>query len=196
MKKALLPLCFLLAAAAAAQQHVMTFDDLAAIRRIGAPQVSPDGRWIAYDASTIDMKTNYRRSAIYLAPAAGGPSKQITDGIKQDEGPAWAPDGKRIAYVSNRDSGAKQVWIYSVDTAVNRKLTDLPGGAASVKWTPDGRALVLVSDIYPDCGVDPDCIRQKTAAEEASPTQARVLSSLLYRHWKAWQAPTRAHILL
>ena len=62
-------------AATALAQHRLTFDDLAAIRRIGAPRVSPDGKWIAYDASTIDVPANYRHSAIYLVPSSGGESR-------------------------------------------------------------------------------------------------------------------------
>src|SRR5207248_4451298 len=78
----------------------------------------------------------------------------------------------------------------------SRKVSNLQGGAGSVKWLPDGSGVVAVSDIYPDCGVDPACLKQKTDAAEAKPSQARVITSLLYRHWKAWQEPTRAHIVL
>jgi dipeptidyl aminopeptidase/acylaminoacyl peptidase len=60
---------------------------------------------------------------------------------------------------------------------------------------PDSSGLLVVSDIYPDCGVDPECIKEKTTAAEKRPTQARIITSLLYRHWKAWQEPTRTHII-
>ena len=195
MRTSIIAACLLLTAATAPAQRPITFDDMAAIRRIGAPQVSPDGRWVAYDASTPDLPANYRHSAIYLVPAAGGESRRITDGVKQDEGPAWSPDGKTIAYVSDRDGGAKQVWMFDVATNASRKLTNLPGGAGSVKWMPDGSGLLLVSDIYPDCGVEPQCIKDKTWAEGSKPSKARVITSLLFRHWTAWQDPTRSHIV-
>jgi len=194
MKK--LATLLLLALPAFAQaKHPLTYDDLAAIHRIGAPQLSPDGKWIVYDASTPDMAKNMRRSAIYLIPADGGESKRISEGPGQDEGPAWSPDGKWIAYVSDRDGGAKQVYLYEVATKKSHKVSDLQGGAGSVKWLPDGSGVIAVSDIYPDCGVDPACIKDKTTAEAAAPTKARILTSLLYRHWKAWQEPTRTHVV-
>src|SRR5713226_7254654 len=177
-------LILLFAAVAAHARHPIAFEDLAAIHRVGGPQVSPDGKWIAYDVSTPDLAANKSSSAIFLVPSGGGPTMKIADG----SGPAWSPDGKTVAYISSN-----QVHFY-VD-GKSRKLTDLQGGAGSVKWMPDGSALLVVSDIYPDCGVDPACIKDKTTAAEKKPTQARVITNLLFRHWKAWQEPTRAHIV-
>jgi dipeptidyl aminopeptidase/acylaminoacyl peptidase len=195
MKKLLTLLLFTLTALTIQAQRPMTFEDMAAMKRIGAPKVSPDGKWIAYDASTIDLAANVRKSAIYLMAADGSAAKQITEGAKQDEEPAWSPDGKAIAYVSNAEGGAKQVYLYDVAGGKSRKLTSLAGGASAVKWVPDGSGLVLVSDIYPDCGIAPDCIKKKDAAAEKRPSKARIIDNLLYRHWNAWVEPTRAHII-
>ena len=172
----------------------MTFDDLMAIKRIGVPQVSPDGKWLAYDVSSIDMAANARRAAVYIMPAAGGAPKKISEGPKQDEGPVWSPNGNMLAYTSNRE-GAPQAYVYDVAAGTSRKVSDLQGGAGSIKWMPDGSGLIVVSDIYPDCGVDPACIKNKTDAAAAAPSQARVINSLLFRHWKSWQEATRAHIV-
>src|SRR5438045_335782 len=119
----------LLVATAAFADRPMTFEDMAAMHRIGDPQVSPDGKWVAYDVSIPDLKANKSVASIWLVPADGSaPSKQIIDG----SGPAWSPDGKSIAYT--RD----QAYVYDMATGGSRKVTDLPGGAGSVKWAPDG----------------------------------------------------------
>jgi len=182
-RKTIFAVLLLLATSAVAQTHPFSFNDLMAVRRVGAPQLSPDGKWIAYDASTIDLANNMRKSAIYLVPSSGGASRQITEGTKQDEGPAWSPDGKTIAYVSNRDGAAKQIYLWDVATGATRKISNLQGGAGSVKWLPDGSGVVAVSDVNPD-GTAPEA------------TTAHIATSLLYRHWKAWQEPTRSHIML
>src|SRR6266849_1513432 len=186
MRKSVL-IIFLIASAAQAQ-HPITFEDQASIHRIGAPQISPDGKTIAYDASTPDLAANKSNSAVFLIPSAGGASQKIADG----SGPAWSPDGKTLAYIKDN-----QVYLYAYTyaAATSRKLTDLQGGAGSVKWMPDSSGLLVVSDIYPDCGVDPACIKDKTTAGEKRPTNARIITGLLYRHWKSWQAPTRTHIV-
>src|SRR4051812_14024149 len=158
MKKLATALAFV-STAALGQPHPIGFEDLMAMRRVGAPQLSPDGKWIAYDGSRIDLGGNIRKSAIYLVPSSGGASKQITEGARQDEGPAWSPDGKSIAYVSNKEGGAKQIYVLDVASGKARKISDLDGGAASIKWLPDGSGLIAVSDIYPECGVDPACIK-------------------------------------
>jgi dipeptidyl aminopeptidase/acylaminoacyl peptidase len=178
-----------------AQTHPMTFDDLASMRRIGAPQVSPDGKWIAYDASDINVERNKRLSSVYLVSAAGGTSKRLGDGLKQDEGPSWSPDGKKLAFVSDRDGEPKQIYLYDVATTAVTKVSSLQGGAGSVKWVPDGSGLVAVSDIYPDCGVETKCADDVAAGDARKPSKARVIDSLLFRHWKAWTESTRSHIV-
>src|SRR5258708_34116994 len=160
--KRLALLTLLVAGAAFSQPHMLKFEDLAAIHRIGAPQLSPDGKWIAYDASTPDLAANASHSAIFLLPAAGGTAKQISEGKKRDSSPAWSPDGRTIAYVSNREVSTDQVYLYDVAAGTSKKVTDLQGGARSPQSLPDGTRFVLGRDTYAGCGLDPQLIHANT----------------------------------
>ncbi|MFZ2490594.1 MAG: S9 family peptidase [Thermoanaerobaculia bacterium] len=196
MKKAVISIAVLLVATAALAQRPMTYEDLAAIKRIGAPHVSPDGKWIAYDISTTDMVANGRTSTIHLIPADGSAApRAITDGTKSDSSPAWSPNGKSIAYISNREGG-RQLHLYDIVEATSRKVSSLPSGAGSPQWLPDGSAIVVSTDVYPDCGVDAKCHAEQEAAAAKSPTKARLIHSLFYRHWTSWTEPTRSHAVL
>lgn len=185
--KRLLPLtALMLSLAMPAAARTMTFEDLAAFKRIGAPALSPNGRWIAYDVGTVDLAKNATSRAIWLMRSDGSGPRELGAG----EGPVWSPDGKTVAYISGG-----QISLYDIATSKSRKLPDIAGGAGSLKWLPDSSAVLAVSDIHPDCGVEEKCIAERAAADKNAPSKARIIDSLLFRHWNAWVAPTRAHIL-
>jgi len=171
-----------------------TFDDLISIQRVSDPQVSPDGRWVAYVVTVTDKTKNTRNSDIWLVPIEGGMPRQLTNSEKSDDTPRWSPDGEKIAFVSTRD-GQSQIWMIDVEGGEAKKITALSTGASGVIWSPDGKYLAFVSDIYPDCR-DDDCNRQRNEAREASPVKARVLDRLLYRHWNTWREGKRRHLFV
>src|SRR6267142_4770123 len=124
-------------------KHPITFDDMIKLHRIAEPQVSPDGKWVAYTVATPDLEANRNASNIWLVPAAGGDAMQLTQSGK-DSSPVWSPDGKTIAFISAR-SGDSQVYLLSMEGGEPHPLTKLSTGADLVKWSPDGKMIALTS---------------------------------------------------
>ena len=177
MRKLALILALALASVAApATGRPMTYTDLATMKRIGAPALSPEGKWLAYTVTTTDLSKNSRSNAIWLMRADGTGAREVGEG----DSPVWSPDGMTIAYTVGG-----QISLYDVPSAKSRKLPEVPGGASSLKWLPDGSGLLVVSD------VEIEGLSNMPSKE----SKARVIDGLLFRHWNAWGGSTRTHVL-
>ncbi|HEU5049166.1 MAG TPA: S9 family peptidase [Gemmatimonadales bacterium] len=177
----------LAAAPAAAQQRPMSVEDLLAVQVAGDPQISPDGRLVAFTVSEASLDSNRNISRIWVVPASGGEPRQVTKGPGSDRAPRWAPDSRSLAFISTRERGS-QVWRVRLDGNDLERLTTLPGGVNDFTWSPDGRYLFLVSDVkWP-------ATQEIDRRNGAFPTQARIWTSLLARHWNEWRAGTRTHL--
>jgi len=180
-------------AAVAQTKRAMTADDLLKLHRISGPEVSRDGKWVAYAVSTPDIEANRGVSNIWIMSTAGGDAVQVTQGGR-DNSPAWSPDGKHLAFISARD-GSSQVYVISMDGGEARKVTQLSTGADLFKWAPDGKAIAFTSSVYVDCK-DDDCNRRRDEEKDKSKVKARIYDHLLYRHWDHWSDGKRSHLFL
>jgi dipeptidyl aminopeptidase/acylaminoacyl peptidase len=172
-------------------KRAIQFDDMIAMHRVSDPQISPDGKWIAYVVSTPDMDANHSVSNIWLVPATGGDERQITRG-GSDNRPRWSPDSQRIAFISSRD-GAPQVYTMSIDGGEASRLTFLSTGADNEVWSPDGKWMAFTSRVYPDCR-DDACNKSRDEAADKNPVKAHIAEHLLYRHWTDWADGKRGHL--
>src|SRR5579872_3843593 len=77
-------------------KRAITFEDLAKVQRIGDPQLSPDGKWIAYEAGVVDLTANKTVRHIWLVSAEGGEPRQLTRSDGSDTRPRWSPDGQSL----------------------------------------------------------------------------------------------------
>ncbi|MBO0780363.1 MAG: PD40 domain-containing protein, partial [Ktedonobacteraceae bacterium] len=131
----------------------ITIEDLYQIKFLGRPRISPDGQRVAYVVTTIDEQKHEYRSAIWVAPIKGGEPRRFTGGKANASDPAWSPDGRWLAFVSERESevaaqdpkeqkkrgkGKPQIWVIPTDGGEARQLTFMEHGASSPVWSPDG----------------------------------------------------------
>src|SRR5579862_386692 len=135
--RAVLPV--LLASALHAQQQPFDASALLQLVRIGDPQLSPDGKWVAFSTQTVDVANNTKPKQIYAVPLSGGPPRKIADSAER---PRWSPDSKRIAFVSDR-AGSAQLWIMDADGANPKQITNLATEAGGVVYSHDGKNLVF-----------------------------------------------------
>ena len=188
--KGVLLLALALAVPVSAQSfRQFTISDLLKVRRVGDPQISPDGKWVAYTVTDIDKTANRGIAQIYLVPATGGEPKLLGTGLRSSS-PRWSPDGKWIAYTSGG-----QIWTINVASGETKKITNISTGASDPVWSPDGTMIAFVSDVYPDCTTD-DCNKQRDQQAEESKVKAHTAERLLYRHWTAWKDNKRTHVFI
>ncbi|MGH9720964.1 MAG: prolyl oligopeptidase family serine peptidase [Bryobacteraceae bacterium] len=177
----------------AAQKRPFDVQALMRLARVSDPQISPDGRTVAYTVQTIDLENNKRPKQIFTAPVDGSAAPRQLTRTGNNERARWMPDSRQIVYVSDL-SGSSQIWIMNADGAGPRQITNLATEANGVIVSPDGKNIVFTSEVYPECAGDA-CNKKKLDEEKASKTKARIYTSLLYRHWNEWKGARRSHLL-
>ena len=174
-------------------KHPITFTDMIGMHRVAEPEISRDGKWVAYTVATPDMDANRGASNIWIVSTAGGAEMQLTRS-GHDSSPVWSPDGKTLAFLSSR-SGVSQVYLLSMEGGEAHPLTKLSTGADIVKWSPDSKTIAFTSSVYPDCK-DEECNSKRDAEKEKNKVKAHVTERLLYRHWTHWNEGKRSHLFV
>ncbi len=135
-------------AALAQQKRPMTFEDVLSLKSVSDAQVSPDGKWVAYVVTSVDMKENANDSDVWLVPTSGGDPVRLTTSKKNDTQPRWSPDSKRIAFISAREE-KPQIFLISPFGGEADKLTDSKSGVQSFQWSPEGNRIAYVAQQEP-----------------------------------------------
>lgn len=141
----------------------VTPEDYFAFEFASDPNVSPDGKLVAYVVTKIDRAQNRRNSSIWMAATDGSRAPwQFTTSPQTSNSPRWSSDGKSIAFLSSRPDAStqpaasapteqprNQIYILSMDGGEARRITNLKNGVSSFRWSPDGTRFVVVSRIGP-----------------------------------------------
>jgi dipeptidyl aminopeptidase/acylaminoacyl peptidase len=181
---------------ATAAPSPFTPDDLVRLERISDPQVSADGRQVAYVQRSTDMEANRGRTDIYLVALPTGrgtdapPPRRLTSHPENDASPRWLPDGRALLFLSER-SGSSQVWRLSLDGGEAQQVTDYALDVGTFRIAPDGRSLVLTMEVFPDCA---DLACSKRRLDEKPKGTGKRFEQLFMRHWDRWEDGSFSHL--
>jgi dipeptidyl aminopeptidase/acylaminoacyl peptidase len=204
--KALLTLSLFIATAAFAQtsspsaKHSFTFEDMMALKRVGAPVPSPDGKWVVFDCEDVDLAANTKTSHLWIVPASGGESRRLNPTPNHEERPRFSRDGKRLIWTS-KATDPTQIWMCDFDPTSGalvgkpHQVTNISTGADGAIWSPDAKNIVFVSAVYPDCK-DDSCNKQRDEELKKSKVKAKIFPRLFYRHWNAFTEFKRSHLFV
>jgi dipeptidyl aminopeptidase/acylaminoacyl peptidase len=221
----LLPSMFFASSLLAQAKRPFTFEDMMKLKRVGDPQVSPDGKWVIFSVVDVDLAANTKTLHVWIVPLAGtaGPStpqdaspsanhpapvgmttERELIGDQDADRPRWAPDGKRFAFLSTKQDGS-QIWIADFDGAAGsvtgvHRLTDIATEASGELWSPDGNNILFTSDVYPECdgpeGQEAGCNARRLQEAKQSKVKAQIFTHLLYRHWDSYREGRRTHLFV
>jgi dipeptidyl aminopeptidase/acylaminoacyl peptidase len=180
------------------QKHPFNFEDMMKLKRVGAPVPSPDGKWVVFDCEDVDLAANTKISHLWIVPASGGDSRQLNPIPNHEERPRFSPDGKRLIWTS-KATDPTQIWMCDFDSEAGQlvgkphQVTSISTGADGAVWSPDGKTIVFISAVYPDCK-DDACNKQRDEELKKSKVKAKIFSRLFYRHWNAFTEFKRSHL--
>lgn len=125
-------------------QRGLTLEQAAGMRQVGNARISPNGAWVAYTVTTMDLKESSQNPDLWLVSTQGGTPTRLTNNKGMDDQAHWSPDSKSIAFLSTRD-GAPQLYRLSLTGGEPEKVTESKTGVSAFQWSPDGSRIAYVS---------------------------------------------------
>jgi dipeptidyl aminopeptidase/acylaminoacyl peptidase len=181
-------------------KHPFTFEDMMKLKRVDEPMPSPDGKWVVFSATDVDLDANTKISHLWIVPAAGGESRRLNDTKIHEERPRFSPDGKRLIWTS-KATDPTQIWMCDFDSNAGalsgqpHQVTNISTGADGAIWSPDGKNIVFLSEVYPDCKHDA-CNKQRDEELKKSKVKAKIFTRVFYRHWNSFTEFKRSHLFV
>lgn len=175
----------------------ITHEDVWLMKRVGAPAVSPDGKWVVFSVVEPSYEADKQVSDLWIVPADGSAAPRRLTATRGPEGGVdWSPDSSRIAFSARREGDeAAQIYILPLGGGEAQRVTSLSTGARSPRWRPDGKALLFQSDVYPGAG-DDEANKKIAAERKARKYRARVFELFPIQYWDRWLDDLRPHVFV
>jgi dipeptidyl aminopeptidase/acylaminoacyl peptidase len=181
----------------AADRQPLTHETMWLMKRVSAPAISPDGKWVVFSVTEPSYDSKETVADLWIAPADGSAKPRRLTATKTGESDAtWAPDSRRIAFSAKRESDEQnQIYILDLAGGEAQRVTNVSTGAGSPKFSPDGNRISFVSTVYP--GALDDEANKKAAKEEKDKKEkVRVFDTFPIRAWDHWLDPKQAHVFV
>jgi len=174
--------------AVAADKRLPTHEDIWLMKRLSAPKVSPDGRWLVVPVAEPAYDDNAQLSDLWLIDTtARNVSRRLTSTRRPESGVVWSPDSKRIVFSAQRDNDDVPQ-LYSLDLAAGgeaQRLTTLSGGARAPVFSHDGKSIAFISIMYPGAK-DEAANKARIDAHRSRKSNVRIYDSFPIRSWDHW----------
>ena len=170
----------------AAEPRPITAADLWKVKRVGPPSVSPDGLWCVVDVTTWNLDKDESSSSLWLLSTDGKTQTQLTFTPGKNTGPRWAPDGKLIAFTSQRTGDdTPQIYVIAPTGGEARRVTDMPMAPSGLKWSADSRTIYAIAWTWPGVA-DDEAHRAREKSLKEAKSKAVVIDDTEYRVWDKW----------
>jgi dipeptidyl aminopeptidase/acylaminoacyl peptidase len=161
----------------------LTAETMWQMKRIGDPQLSPDGRTAVVPVTRYDVKENKPYTDLYAIPTAGGEARQLTTDPSGESEPRFSPDGRWIAFVAKRaDDKQPQLYVMATDGGEAKRVTEWPTGVSAPKWFPDSKRLAFLSRVWKDAK-SKDELAKRMKDRDESKMSAKVWDRAPISYW-------------
>ncbi len=186
------------AAQGSSGKQAPTHEALWMMKRVGAPAVSPDGKWVVVSVTEPSYDEKKEVADLWIVPGDGSaPPRRLTSTRGSESGMAWSRDGRRLAFAARREED-EVAQIYVMDVAGGgeaHRVTSAPLAARAPRWSPDGRSLLYQSAAYPGAA-DADANRKIAAERKDAKSKVRIFDTFPIRRWDKWLDDTQTHVFV
>ena len=172
------------------------------MKRLGSPQLSPDGRSVVYTVQEWSIAKNKATTSLWLADVASGATRRLTAAAVSDGSPRWDPAGRRIAFTSKRgDDENTALYVMAVDGGEPQEIVELPFAVQQPQWMPDGQSLLVVTTVIPRLAgtlsaADLAAMKKEAKRRRDSKMTARVTEDRQYRYFDRYLTDDHANRLV